>query len=248
MRQLLFAALFLTAYNLSFGQIEITVKVIDQKTKRPIKDANVVIQGTTSGTITNALGFFKLNLTPMQKKVVISHVSYVTTPIEIPQNVSSFTVPMQKALFQFPIDLKEYPRKFDTTKIKKKERKDFNQGRDSLVVVEALADYPGGFQGFADYFGNSFNYPESELIKNDYGLLRLEFTIDKSGDYKSIRCFPDSTGKICNEFKRILTVIPKWTPAEQRGQKIDQAMAFPIWYGPNAYWKKKIKEIKNKKE
>jgi hypothetical protein len=247
MRHLFYTTLLLTIYNIAFGQIEITVRVIDQQTKKPIKNANVVIFGTTKGTFTNALGFFKLELTPAQKKIVISHVSYVTEPIDIPENVNSFTVPLRKTMFLFPIDLKEYPSKFDSTKIKKKEKKDLKQGEESWVVVEALADYPGGLQGFKDYFGNNFQYPESELIKNDYGLIRLEFTIDKSGDYKSIRCLPDSTGEICNEFKRILTVIPKWTPAEQRGEKVDQEMAFPIWYGPNDYWKKKIKEIKKRK-
>ena len=247
MRHLFHTTVFLIIYNLSFGQTEITVKVIDQETKKPIKNANVVVLGTTKGTFTNALGFFKLELTSTQKKIVISHVSYVTEPIDVSENINSLTVPLRKAMFLFPIDLKEYPSKFDTTKIKKSEKKDMKQGGESWVVVEALADYPGGLQGFKDYFGNNFNYPESELMKNDYGLIRLEFTIDKSGDYKSIRCLPDSVGEICNEFKRILTVIPKWTPAEQRGEKIDQEMAFPIWYGPNDYWKKRIKEIKRGK-
>jgi len=247
MRRLLLTTLLVAVYSLIFGQVEITVKVIDQLTKKPIKNANVIILGTTKGTTTNTLGFFKLTLESTQKKIVISHVTYVTEPIEVPLNVNSFTVPLRKAVFQFPIDLKEYPTKFDTTKINLKERKNLIQGQDTLKVVEALADYPGGLQGFKDYFGNNFNYPESELIKNDYGLIRLEFTIDKSGDYKSIRCLPDSTGVVCDEFKRILTVIPKWTPAEQRGEKVDQEMAFPIWYGPNDYWKKKLKEIKKKK-
>lgn len=247
MRHLLLAVLFLIVYNLTFSQVEITVKVIDQETKRPIKNANVIIVGTTKGAITNALGFFRLNLEATKKKIVISHVSYVTEPIEVPQNVNSFTVPLRKAIFQFPIDLKEYPTKFDTTKIEIEERQARVHGQDTLIVAEALADYPGGLQGFRDYFGNNFNYPESELVKDKNGLLRLEFTIDKSGDYKSVRCLPDSTGEICNEFKRILTVIPKWTPAEQRGEKVDQEMAFSIWYGPNDYWRKRIKEIKRRK-
>ncbi|MCC6834344.1 MAG: carboxypeptidase-like regulatory domain-containing protein [Cytophagales bacterium] len=247
MRHLLFVTFFLTGYGLSFGQREITVRVIDQQTKNPIKNANVVILGTTNGTFTNAMGFFKLNLTTTQKKIVISHVSYVTAPIDVPDNLGSFTVPLHKPFFQIPINLKEYPTAFDTTKLKRSETKNPNSGQETWVVVEALPDYPGGLQGFKDYFGNNFNYPESELMKNTYGVTRLEFTIDKSGDYKSVRCLPDSTGDICNEFKRILTVIPKWTPAEQRGEKIDHEMAFPIWYGPNDYWKKKIKEIKKAK-
>ncbi|MBL7859251.1 MAG: hypothetical protein JNM57_16280 [Cyclobacteriaceae bacterium] len=199
------------------------------------------------GTFTNALGFFKLDLTPTQKKIVISHVSYITEPIEVPQNTKSFTVPLRKAFFQFPFDLREYPTKFDTTKITKTKKKDFNHGQDSLIVVEALANYPGGLQGFMDYFGNNFNYPESELIKNDNGLIRLEFTIDKSGDYKSIRCLPDSVGEICEEFKRILTVIPKWTPAEQRGEKVDQEMVFQYGMVLTTIGRKRLRKLKRER-
>lgn len=115
---------------------------------------------------------------------MISHVSYFTESIEVPHNINYFTVTLRKAIYQFPFDLKDYPTKFDAREFKIKERKNFIQGQDTLMVVEALADYRGGLQGFKDYFGNNFNYPESELIKNDDGLIKLEFTIDKSGDYK----------------------------------------------------------------
>ena len=254
MRNFLLSTLLLSMYNLAIGQVEITVKVIDQQTKKPIKNANVVIFGTTKGAVTNALGFFKLNLESTQKKIVISHVSYVTEPIEVPQNVNSFTVPLRKANFQFSIDLKEYPTKFDPTKIKEKEKEKVdqekekvNQEKETYVVVEALADYQGGLQRFKDFFGNNFNFPESELLNNSSGVMTLHFIIDKSSEYKSIRCFPDSVGALCNEFKRILTVIPKWIPAEQRGEKMDQEMKLTIFYGSNDYWKKKVKEIKKRK-
>jgi CarboxypepD_reg-like domain/Gram-negative bacterial TonB protein C-terminal len=247
MRRLFWIFFFATIYNLSFGQIEITVRVVDQATKKPIKNANVVILGTPKGTFTNAAGFFRLKLARAQKIILISHASYVTESIEVPGNVNSFTVALYKTDFMFPIDLREYPSNFDTTKFQKKEVKETNHVGETWTVVEALADYPGGLQGFKDYFGNNFKYPESELLKNTNGVTRLEFTIDKTGDYKDIRCLPDSVSEICDEFKRILTVIPKWIPAEQRGEKIDQEMAFPIWYGPNDYWKKRLKEVKKNK-
>ena len=128
MKILFLTTILLIVYSSLFGQIEITARVVDRVTSKPIKNSNVIILGTTSGTFTNALGFFKLTLTTSQKKIVISHVSYVTEPIEVPENITSFTIPLRKTNFLIPIDLKEYPAKFDTTKIK---RRNFEPRQDS---------------------------------------------------------------------------------------------------------------------
>ena len=62
----------LTLTALAFGQdIEITVRVVDKVTNKPIRNVNVVVFGTTRGTVTNALGFFKLTLGPQERKLII---------------------------------------------------------------------------------------------------------------------------------------------------------------------------------
>jgi len=233
----------------SYGQdIEITVRVIDQVTKKPIKNANVVVFGTTRGTMTNALGFFRLSLTPKERKLVISHVSYRTEPIDVPADISSFTVPLSKMVYKLSdVDLKQYP---NNVKLEKSKVREFDLKKskpDSMIVVESLADFPyeGGVKIFSEFFGNTFQFPQKELMEKQEGRLLLEFTIDKSGDYKSIRCLLlDSLNGICKECKRVLSVIPKWIPGQQRGENMEQTFVVPIHFGLNDYWKRELKRLR----
>jgi hypothetical protein len=243
MKELIKIAILVLFANWVHGKdLNITVRVIDEITKKPIRNANVIVTGTTSGTFTNVAGFFKLTISTKLKRFTVSHVSYRTETFEAPKDVNSFTIKLKRMIFQFPIDMRDYPKHFDSLELLNKGVILKGPTPDSLHVVESLADFDGGIKTFLDFLGNNFVYPLDELKKNTGGLIRLEFTIDKYGDYKSLRCLPDSVGEICGELKRILTVIPKWRPAEQRGEPIDQEMAIIVFYGLNDYWKKKLKK------
>ncbi len=173
----------------------------------------------------------------------MSHVSYQTAPIEVPSEVSSFTVPLQIGVNRLPdIDLTLYPNKSNLGDYKRFEPK--RSLPDSMVVVESYADFPyeGGIQyAFKDFFGNAFQFPEAELKADKSGTIAFEFTIDKSGDYSYPKCHTDSLSQVCEELKRVLTVIPKWKPAEQFSEPVSQTFLMNVYYAPNKYWKKKIK-------
>jgi hypothetical protein len=249
MRYLMKVVLLYLLTTYCHGQdIEITVRVIDQLTKKPIKNANVVVSGTTRGTTTNVLGFFKLSLTPNERKLVISHISYRTEPIDVPADINSFTVPLTKTVYKLSdIDLKQYPNNF---KLEKSIVREFDLRKselDSMIVVESFANFPyeGGVETFSQFFGNTFQFPQKELKDKQEGRLLLEFTIDKNGDYKSIRCLLlDSLNGICNECKRVLTVLPKWIPGQQRGENMEQIFVVPIYFGLNDYWRRELKRLR----
>lgn len=233
--------------TLTFGQdIEVTVRVLDKVTNKPIKNANVVVLGTTRGTATNVLGFFKLNLAPQERKLVVSHVTYKTEQITVPEGTTSFTVPMEKKLYMLGgYDLHLYPTDFKAENLKPKNINQ-NPRPDSIIIVESFADFPyeGGFKTFAILFGNEFQFPEKELLEKTEGSLFFGFTIDKNGDYKNIGCLTDTTSNFCPEFERIISKMPKWTPAQQRGEPMEQNFGMIVSYGLNDHWKKKIKELK----
>lgn len=238
----LFVLLFLGLTIFVKGQnTSITLKVVDATTKRPIKNANVFVPGTRKGTFTNVLGFCKLEVSADEKYLIISHVSYQTGTIKIPSNAMSFSVPLQKAARKLPdIDLTRYPNKFnpnDFTRLP--ERSDHLS--DSAIVVESFADFPyeGGIQfTFSDFFGNAFRFPMEELKAGKVGMIDLEFTIDRTGGYTDAKCLSDSLSQMCQELKRVLTVIPKWTPARQHGEPVPQTFLLHVIYGSNKYWRK----------
>jgi hypothetical protein len=236
----------------ALGQdIEVTVRVVDKLTNKPIRNANVVVLGTTRGTVTNALGFFKLTLGPQERKFVISHVTYKTEPITIPPGMTSFTVPLERMVYMLSgFDLHSFPTNFNADDLKPKEKISYIPRPDSMIVVELLADFPyeGGVKTFATLFGNEFQFPEKELLEKAEGRLLFGFTVDKNGDYKDVGCFTDTASNFCPEFERVISKMPKWIPGEQRGEPAEQTFAMIVYYGLNDHWKKKIKEIKKQEK
>ena len=63
-------------------QLSVSGKIIDSNTKEGIAGANVVIKGTSTGTITDIDGNFSINV-ERGKTLVISFVSYLTEEIEV---------------------------------------------------------------------------------------------------------------------------------------------------------------------
>src|SRR5690606_5044958 len=60
-------------------------EVIDRETGEALPGVNIMLQGTTIGTTTDASGSYELNLPPAAGILVVSYVGYVTQEIEIGQ-------------------------------------------------------------------------------------------------------------------------------------------------------------------
>ena len=85
MRKLTFllACLFMVGLGLVNAQSKsISGKVISADDGQPIIGATVMVKGTTSGTITNADGQFKLNLQSREKNLIVSFVGMKTVEVE----------------------------------------------------------------------------------------------------------------------------------------------------------------------
>jgi len=74
---------------------QITVKVVDAETQRPVKDARVVIRGTNIETSTNILGFIQLTI-DTQDTLLIVHPEYELGQIKVP-NANNFQISLTKA-------------------------------------------------------------------------------------------------------------------------------------------------------
>ena len=121
-------------------------------------------------------------------------------------------------------------------------------GKDTMRVVEANAVFPfvGGTYAFREILANQFQFPEKELLEGAEGGLPLVFTIDKLGKYTNVGCPADSLSPMCSEFKRMISSIPAWQPAMQRGEPMPQIFVVDIYYGRNEYWDKKAAELRKR--
>jgi len=64
------------------GIITIKGKVVDGSTSKPIKGVNIIVQGTTTGTISDENGAFEIQADGSNIFLVFSHIGYTTTLIE----------------------------------------------------------------------------------------------------------------------------------------------------------------------
>lgn len=75
---------------LAIGQALVTGRVVDSDTKKPIKEATVIVDGTAVKTVTNVLGYFQLTA-DSTSKLVILQAGYETGVINVP-NAASFQI------------------------------------------------------------------------------------------------------------------------------------------------------------
>ena len=101
MRPLVLFALLLLSIACVAQERTITGRIFDQDENTTIKNVSVTIEGTTSRTRTNDLGYFQLDITPTDSVLVVSHVSYVSIAVAIPK-VDFFKIELETGYVLLP--------------------------------------------------------------------------------------------------------------------------------------------------
>ena len=86
-------AIFMFTISLSYGQTQVKGKVIDGN-GAPVQSATVVIEGTTTGTSTDADGQFSIYARTGQS-MIVQFIGYRTETVEITNEDNFFTVTLQ---------------------------------------------------------------------------------------------------------------------------------------------------------
>lgn len=89
-----------------FSQKSISGTLTDANNNQPISFANVYVDGTTTGIISNVNGYFQLRLNSLPCRLVISHVSYQTEIFNYSSAIDS-TIVLNVSLHPREIELEE---------------------------------------------------------------------------------------------------------------------------------------------
>lgn len=76
------------------AQRQITCRVVDIETAKPISGAEVILEGTERRAQTNALGYFQLQIDSMTK-LVLNAEGYLSGQVNVPDAVTNFRIDMQ---------------------------------------------------------------------------------------------------------------------------------------------------------
>lgn len=215
---ILYLILVLFGKNLLAQERKIIGRIMDLETNKPIKNANVIIWGTTSGTFSNQAGFFELSIDTLKhKSIIVSHIGYETSEITIPRE-DRFKFSLKNTRTELSkLNLTIYPVKpkniVTTT----------TENASGFIVVESNAIFPGGLSNFYDFFGNEL----IRLIPSEVGDFSISFSIDLAGRPIGVH-ISDSSTIITNAVNQIFKNMPSWIPATQRQGNVVQHFILPI--------------------
>lgn len=85
-----------TASAIENGSITIKGKVIDGSTSKPIKGVNIIVEGTTTGTTSDANGAFEIKADGSNIFLVFSHISYTTSIVEYKSDKTTAVIKLNK--------------------------------------------------------------------------------------------------------------------------------------------------------
>lgn len=198
----------------------LTGRLLDADTQKPVKDANVILLGTSFGAVSNHLGYFRITFEKSNyKTLVVSRIGYKTTDIIVPE-ADNFKFFLKKGYLPFEsLNLDLYPQ--DTSTF-------LYSPQDPLAIdhqLETNASFPGGIHKFFTFVGNAL---ADKIPIQPHPDFTITFTIGEDGRASNISV-SDTTQRVVVEslFKRM----PVWIPATQHHTHVAQHFTIPVTRG-----------------
>ena len=94
--------------------------------------------------------------------------------------------------------------------------------------VEKPATFPGGMDKLPVYLGQNIKYPKECRDKGITGIVLVQFKITSEGEIKNVKAVVKVDPLLDKEAVRVIKSMPKWVPAEDKGEKVDIIYQIPI--------------------
>lgn len=93
--------------------------------------------------------------------------------------------------------------------------------------------FPGGNKELAVFLSKNIKYPESAKQNKISGKVVVMFQVDVDGTISNVSIAQSLTPECDKEAKRVVSLMPKWTPALQNGKPIRSFYQIPIVFKLN---------------
>lgn len=90
------------------------------------------------------------------------------------------------------------------------------------------AEFPGGMAAMKQFLADNIKYPEIAMEMGDQGKVFVEFVVEKDGSISQIKILRGVSKEIDREAKRVVGIMPKWAPAEAKGESVRARCRIPI--------------------
>lgn len=109
-----------------------------------------------------------------------------------------------------------------------------------FTVVEKLPSFPGGQDEMIKFLIQNVNYPEEAKNKGLEGKVFVTFVVMADGTVKDVKILRGAGHGFDEEAFRVVKMMPKWNPGEQKGKPVNVVFNLPINF--------KLDKLKNEQE
>lgn len=215
--------------------VNVSGKVINERTGKPIAGVSIVVMNPADGRIIAACvssqnGKFSLD-SYEGLAMRFSFVGMQEPKVIIPRGGSkSMTVTMREEAHSIPEmmvvayapEKKSYPVPEPKTSSSKGDEGEV------FYIVEQAPEFPGGMGELMKFLQRNVKYPTAAQQAGIQGKVVVEFTVKKDGSVADIKVIRSVNPELDAEAMRVISVMPKWKPGEQRGTPVDARFDLPI--------------------
>lgn len=99
-------------------------------------------------------------------------------------------------------------------------------------IAERMPSFPGGEKMMMEFIQKNIVYPQLEKESGIQGTVYVTFIVDNIGEISGVKILRGVAGGVgCdNEAKRIIGIMPRWTPGMQNGRPVNVSFNLPIKY------------------
>lgn len=188
-------------------------RILSNEDQKPIKNANIVIEGSEKSAISNHLGFFELEIVGEDVgSLIISHIGYATSKVEIPE-IDNFKILLNREYIHIA--------EFDLAYYEERDLELADDPTDSLATAsEISARYPGGWEHFFNDLGRALLKTSFWKELPDDSVLKVSYTVDHLGMMSEFTFDPylNNLDFVETQFKSL----KNWSPAKQNGNLTSQ--------------------------
>ncbi len=144
--------------------------------------------------------------------------------------IKSIYIPANKFAFQdlYLIDGNVHKRKNPSSK------KYVEVSKDSIYTVsEEMPQFPGGANELMKYLSENIKYPQSAIDNKVEGRVFVSFVIEKDGTVTNAEVMRGIDKDCDAEALRVISSMPKWTPARNKGENVRAKFTVPVIFKLN---------------
>jgi len=185
-----------SAKEKKFNNLRNLVGKVTDASGEPLIGANVLVEGTARGTITDIEGNFNLPLSGGEQRLVFNYIGF--EPLVAPINDSG---PVNVVMKQNAMALDEVV----VSSFEKKQAK-----AQSVYKTPATAAPAVGTDAYETYLAQNLRYPDVARQKGIQGVVKLRFTVSEAGKLSNFKVL-QSLGYGCDEEAiRLIKEGPAW--------------------------------------